>query len=74
MDWINDKLYWVDSDPSEIGVYDLRTGLQHAVLSIVDSIGPCHILVYPYPDYGCVWFIYKHNYYHTVRISKKSKS
>ena len=60
VDWINDKLYWIDSDPSLIGEYDLRTGLYRIVMftGTAESDGPFDIVVYPYPNYGCVWFIY----------------
>ena len=59
VDWINDKLYWIDSDPSLIGEYDLRTGLYRIVMftGTAESDGPFDIVVYPYPNYGCVWFI-----------------
>ena len=51
VDWINDRLYWVDRSLRQIGEYDLVTGHRSVVLSTGLS-SPSALALYPYPNYG----------------------
>jgi hypothetical protein len=56
VDWINDRLYWVDRSLRQIGEYDLVTGHRSVVLSTgVNS--PSALALYPYPNYGWIYWI-----------------
>lgn len=54
VDWLNDKLYWADSEQRQIEEYDLNSGLRRIVTSTGDSGSstPVAMALYPYPNYG----------------------
>lgn len=53
-DWINDKLYWVDSEECEIHELDIMTNATRFILSTgtSDTSFPRGIVIYPYKDNG----------------------
>lgn len=52
VDWINDKLYWVDRNAKKIVEYDLKTGFIRTVYSTGARSLPTGLVVYPFPNYG----------------------
>ena len=54
VDWLNDKLYWVDGGLRRIEEYDLNSGLRRVVTSTGSSeeSRPAALALYPYPNYG----------------------
>lgn len=54
VDWLNDKLYWVDRNLRQVEEYDLKTGYRSVVVSTgtTDSSYPAALALYPYPNYG----------------------
>jgi hypothetical protein len=54
VDWINDRLYWVDGSKREISEFDLITGHTTLVLSTgpPGDSNPSALALYPYPNYG----------------------
>ena len=52
VDWINDKLYWVDRNAKKIVEYDLKTGFIRTVYSTGTGSLPTGLVVYPFPNYG----------------------
>ena len=54
VDWINDRLYWVDRTRRLISEYDLITGHRSVVLSTGPPgvSNPSALALYPYPNYG----------------------
>ena len=54
VDWINDRLYWVDRSQRQISEYDIATGHRSVVLSTGESgvSIPSALALYPYPNYG----------------------
>ena len=54
MDWINDKLYWVDRGLRHIEEYDIIYGHRRVVVSTGDvgESSPGGLALYPYPNNG----------------------
>ena len=54
VDWLNDRLYWVDRSLRQVGEYDLITGHRSVVLSTGEpgASSPSGLALYPYPNYG----------------------
>jgi hypothetical protein len=58
VDWLNDRLYWVDRSLRLIGEYDLRTHHRSVVLTTgaPGASNPSALALYPYPDYGWIYW------------------
>ena len=56
VDWINDKVYWVDRGLRHIEEYDIISGHRRVVASTgnVDQSSPGGLALYPYPNHGYV--------------------
>ena len=54
VDWLNDRLYWVDRELRQISEFDLTTGHRSVVLTTGEAglSAPSAIALYPYPNYG----------------------
>ena len=54
VDWLNDKLYWIDTELRQIEEYDLITGTRRVVASTgaEGESTPITLALYPYPNYG----------------------
>lgn len=52
VDWIEDKLYVVESRAQRILEYDLRTQQNRTVLDTGPGSRPVSIAIYPYPGRG----------------------
>ena len=54
VDWLNDRLYWVDQDLRQVEEYDLKTGHRAVVLTTgeADTSSPNALTLLPYPNYG----------------------
>ena len=54
VDWLNDRLYWVDAELRLIEEYDISTGSRKFVASTGSAATsrPAAMSLYPYPNYG----------------------
>ena len=57
VDWLNDRLYWVDRNLRQIGEYDLHTRHRSIVITTgaPGSSHPAALVLFPYPNYGLVF-------------------
>ena len=52
VDWINDKLYWTDSDLRRIEEVDIVTLVRRVVVQMDTRSSPKGLAVYPLQDHG----------------------
>ena len=52
VDWLNNKLYWVDGTSKLIEEYDIISGNRRIVTSTGTNSRPAALALYPYPNYG----------------------
>ena len=54
VDWLNDRLYWIDSVTRQVEEYDLKTGHRIVVLTTGEAgtSSPNALTLLPYPNYG----------------------
>ena len=54
VDWINNKLYWIDATETQIEEYDITSGVRRVVASTGTSEDsrPVAMALYPFPNYG----------------------
>ena len=54
VDWLNGRLYWIDSVTRQVEEYDLKTGHRAVVLTTGEAgtSSPNALTLLPYPNYG----------------------
>ena len=52
VDWINDKVYWIDRDKRTLEVYDIESETTEELIRFDGDQMPQGISILPYPDSG----------------------
>ena len=54
VDWLNNKLYWIDTELRHVVEFDLITKRKKVVLTTgsKETSSPLSLALYPYPNYG----------------------
>ena len=73
VDWINDKLYWVDGALCNVHEFNIMTNATRFVLSTgtSETSFPRGIVIYPYKDNGLGYstFLHKPHFTNCLKIS-----